>query len=175
MNSAECRSQYPPVGALRWKPPVAPAPWAPVVLDAAVPPFACPQINPAGLPVGNEDCLKLNIWAPHPGSQLPLPVIVWFHPGSFVAASASQEHGMASDSSRRRDAIVVVPNYRLGPFGFLGHSALRSENAARYPSAGNYGLLDQRLALEWVRTNIAAFGGDPIASRLRVNRPVASA
>ena len=80
--------------------------------------------------------------------------------GSFISASG----GFAGQNGTRfveeNDAVVVAPNYRLGPFGFLGHSAFRSESPG-YPSAGNYGFLDQRLALEWVRTHIAAFGGDP--------------
>ena len=124
------------------------------------PPPVCPQINPAGAPVGTEDCLKLNIWAPHPRSGPPLPVIVWLHGGSFISASG----GFAGQNGTRfveeQDAVVVAPNYRLGPFGFLGHCAFASESSD-YPSTGNYGLLDQRLALEWVRTHIAAFGGDP--------------
>jgi para-nitrobenzyl esterase len=148
-------------GARRWTPPVPAAPWAPATLDAAVAnPPVCPQINPAGAAVGTEDCLKLHIWAPHLSSGPPLPVIVWLHPGSFVAASA----GIAVQNGTRFveevDAVVVAPNYRLGPFGFLGHGALRTEGPD-YPSAGNYGLLDQRLALDWVRTHISAFGGDP--------------
>jgi len=147
-------------GSQRWMPPVAAAPWAPVVLDATVPAPFCPQINPAGVPVGTEDCLKLNIWAPHPRPGPPLPVIVWLHGGSFISASG----GFAGQNGTRfveeQDAVVVAPNYRLGPLGFLGHRELRSESPD-YPSAGNYGFLDQRLALEWVRTHIAAFGGDP--------------
>jgi para-nitrobenzyl esterase len=147
-------------GARRWMPPVAATPWAPGVLDATVPAPFCPQINPAGQPVGTEDCLKLNIWAPHSPSGPPLPVIVWLHGGSFMSASG----GFAGQNGTRfveeNDAIVVAPNYRLGPLGFLGHRELRNESAD-YPSAGNYGFLDQRLALEWVRTHIAAFGGDP--------------
>ena len=147
-------------GARRWMPPVAAVPWAPVVLDATVPAAFCPQINPAGLPVGTEDCLKLNIWSPHPRSGPPLPVIIWLHGGSFISASG----GFAGQNGTRfveeQDAVVVAPNYRLGPLGFLGHRELRSESPD-YPSAGNYGFLDQRLALEWVRTHIAAFGGDP--------------
>jgi para-nitrobenzyl esterase len=149
-----------PVGALRWMPPVAATPWASAVLDATVPSAVCAQINQAGQNAGSEDCLKLNIWAPHPGSRPPLPVIVWLHPGSFVSANAGIGAHNATRFVAENDAVVVAPNYRLGPFGFLGHSALRSESND-YPTAGNYGLLDQRLALEWVRAHIAAFGGDP--------------
>jgi para-nitrobenzyl esterase len=67
---------------------------------------------------------------------------------------------MASGSPRRTGVIVVAPNYRLGAFGFLAHTALAAEDPT-YPSSGNYGLLDQRAALAWVRDNIDRFGGDP--------------
>ena len=147
-------------GARRWAPPVPAAPWAPATVDATVAnPPVCPQINPAGVLVGTEDCLKLHIWAPH-RSGAPLPVIVWLHPGSFVAASAGIGPQNGTRFVEGVDAVVVAPNYRLGPFGFLGHGALRTEGG-EYPSAGNYGLLDQRLAFDWVRTHISAFGGDP--------------
>ena len=149
-----------PEGALRWMPPLAAPPWAPAVLDATVPSAACAQINQAGQNAGTEDCLKLNIWAPHPGSRPPLPVIVWLHPGSFISASAGIGAHNATRFVEQTDTVVVAPNYRLGAFGFLAHSALRNEGT-EYPSAGNYGLLDQRLALQWVRAHIAAFGGDP--------------
>ncbi len=106
--------------------------------------------------MGSEDCLKLNVWTPNP---LPsnAPVIVWFHGGSFVNASANfaPQNGLALAASS--GAIIVAPNYRLGPFGYLGHAALAAEDSA----AGNYGLLDQRAALTWVRDQIAGFGGNP--------------
>jgi para-nitrobenzyl esterase len=88
------------------------------------------------------------------------PVIVWFHTGNFQAASANFAASNGERFAQERNAIVVAPNYRLGPFGFLAHSALTLEDPA-YKSSGNYGLLDQRAALAWVRDHIAAFGGDP--------------
>jgi para-nitrobenzyl esterase len=100
----------------------------------------------------------LNIWAPPRPAQAP--VIVWFHPGNFQAASANLAAANGERFAQERNAIVVAPNYRLGPFGFLAHSALTLEDPA-YRSSGNYGLLDQRAALVWVRDHIAAFGGDP--------------
>ena len=110
-------------GTRRWMPPVAAAPWAPSILDATVAAPSCPQINPAGVPVGTEDCLKLNIFAPHPRSGPLVPVIVWLHGGSFISASG----GFAGQNGTRfveeQDAVVVAPNYRLGPFGFLAHRA----------------------------------------------------
>ena len=111
-------------------------------------------------PQGREDCLKLNIWAPSPAAGAAVPVIVWLHPGSFFAASANLAAQNGERLAEETGTIIVAPNYRLGPFGFLAHEALRSDDPS-YPTAGNYGLLDQRLALEWVREHIADFGGDP--------------
>ena len=151
----------PPTGALRWKPPQPAAPWAAPLL-ATTPPSNCPQVlTPAlVLPSGNEDCLKLNIWVRDPFPASPAPVIVWLHTGSFFGASANFPSHNGRRLAEETGAIVVAPNYRLGPLGFLVHNALAAEDPAR-PVSGNYGLLDQRAALQWVRDNIAAFGGDP--------------
>lgn len=149
----------PPIDALRWTPPHPATPWSPSVLAATAPPLSCPTVF-TGSPSGSEDCLKLNIWVSDPPPTAPAPVIVWFHTGGFSAASAN----FASHNGRRlaetQGVIVVAPNYRHGPFGFLAHPSLAAEDPA-YPSTGNYGLLDQRAALQWVRDNIAHFGGDP--------------
>jgi para-nitrobenzyl esterase len=152
----------PPVGGLRWKPPQPAASWAPATLNAAATPPSCPQVNPPGTAEtqGNEDCLTLNIWTPDPAPASPAPVIVWIHAGAFIAGSASAPAHDGQKMAARTGAVVVAVNYRLGPFGFLGHAALTAEDAA-YPSSGNYGLLDQRAALAWVRDHIAAFGGNP--------------
>jgi para-nitrobenzyl esterase len=107
--------------------------------------------------MGSEDCLKLNVWAPNPLPPSGAPVIVWLHPGAFANASAGFAPQNGEALAAATGAVVVAPNYRLGPFGFLAHSALATERGA----AGNYGLLDQRAALVWVRDHIAAFGGDP--------------
>jgi para-nitrobenzyl esterase len=148
----------PPTGSLRWRPPQPAAPWT-TTLPVKTPPPNCPNVN-NGPPQGNEDCLKVNLWVPDPLPTTPAPVIVWLHTGSFVAASAN----FAGHNGRRlveeTGAIVVAANYRLGPLGFLAHPALAAEDPA-HPVSGNYGLLDQRLFMQWVRTNIAAFGGDP--------------
>lgn len=151
----------PPVDNLRWRPPQPRAPWAPVPLDATVAAPACQQINLAGEPAGNENCLTLNIWTPtslSPGRGLP--VIVWLHAGAFVAASSNLAVHDGRRFAEERRAVVVAPNYRTGPFGWLAHSALTMEDP-NYRASGNYGLADQRAALRWVRDNIAAFGGDP--------------
>src|SRR5262245_3827134 len=148
----------PPTGDLRWKRPKPAAPWAPAVLTATVPPPTCAQLNNAtGLPQGVEDCLKLNIWTPGPLPPSGAPVIVWFHGGSFVNASANFAPQNGMNLAALSGAIVVAPNYRLGPFGYLRNAALATEDLA----AGNFGLLDQRAALVWVRDHIVAFGGDP--------------
>jgi para-nitrobenzyl esterase len=149
----------PPIGQLRWKPPQPVAAWN-TVLDATTPPSSCASINPAGSPGGSENCLKLNIWTPDPLPLEPAPVIVWLHTGSFVGASANFASHNGQRLAEETGAIVVAPNYRLGAFGFLAHAALAQEDPA-YPSSGNYGLLDQRAALTWVRDHIARFGGDP--------------
>jgi para-nitrobenzyl esterase len=109
---------------------------------------------------GVEDCLTVNIWSPTPAVSGGLPVLVWLHPGSFLAASSNLAVADGRRFAEERGAVVVHPNYRLGAFGFLAHSALTMEDPG-YPSSGNYGLADQRAALRWVRDNIAAFGGDP--------------
>ena len=147
----------PPVASLRWKAPQPAASWAPGVFPATTAPPTCAQLNAAtGLPSGSEDCLRLNVWTPNP---LPsaAPVIVWLHPGSFSSASANFAPQNGEALAAATGAIVVATNYRLGPFGFLGHQALTTEGKV----AGNYGFLDQRAALMWVRDHIAAFGGDP--------------
>jgi para-nitrobenzyl esterase len=152
----------PPVGGLRWKPPQPAAAWAPATFNAMTAPPSCALINPPGgtATQGNEDCLKLNIWTPNPAPASPAPVIVWIHTGAFVAASASIPAHNGRNMAERTGAIVVAANYRVGPFGFLSHAALTAEDPS-YRSSGNYGLLDQRAALAWVREHVAAFGGDP--------------
>jgi para-nitrobenzyl esterase len=140
----------PPLGSRRWQAPEPAAAWAPAVAQATVVPPSC---------TASEDCLKLNIWTPNPKPDRA-PVIVWLHTGSFVAASASFGAHNGRTLAQTTGAIVVAPNYRLAAFGFLAHPALTAEHGPP-GSSGNYGLLDQRAALAWVRDNIAAFGGDP--------------
>ncbi len=149
----------PPTVSLRWRPPQPRAPWAPSLVSATVPPPACAQINLQGAFAGVEDCLTLNIWTPA-SEGARLPVLVWLHPGSFVAASSNLAASDGQRFAEQQNAVVVAPNYRLGPFGFLAHSSLTLEDPT-YRASGNYGLADQRAALQWVRQHIAAFGGDP--------------
>jgi para-nitrobenzyl esterase len=151
------RFAAPPTGSRRWTRPQPPAAWAPATFSATTA-ATCAQLSAAtGQPTGVEDCLMLNIWTPNPLPAPGAPVIVWFHPGGFSNASANFAPQNGQNLAALTGAIVVAPNYRLGPFGFLGHSALAAEDSA----AGNYGLLDQRAALIWVRDHIASFGGNP--------------
>jgi len=152
----------PPVGDLRWKPPVEPEPWA-ETLFATEKPSMCPQEPFAGLPIPgfnpSEDCLYLNVDTPVEGSSLP--VMVWIHGGGFTIGEGLQtDGGTSGDRIARETGVVVVSmNYRLGQLGFLAHSALTAEHGER--ASGNYGLMDQTAALEWVRNNVSQFGGDP--------------
>jgi carboxylesterase type B len=106
----------------------------------------------------SEDCLTLNIWAPAEGDDVPQPVMVWFYGGSFLFGSASAP-GCDGAGFARRGVILVAANYRVGLLGYLAHPALSAES--EQSTSGNYGVLDIVAALDWVRRNIAAFGGDP--------------
>jgi para-nitrobenzyl esterase len=151
----------PPVGDLRWKPPQPVAPWQGVRKATEFGP-RCTQGRVFGDMVfrdePSEDCLYLNVWTPAAPSSKALPVMVWIHGGGFVAGSASEPR---QDGERLagKGVVVVGINYRLGVFGFFAHPELTRESSQR--ASGNYGLLDQVAALQWVKKNIAAFGGDP--------------
>lgn len=150
----------PPVGDLRWKPPVDAAAWS-GTKSAMAYGHDCPQVDlmtgkPAKDPV--EDCLFLNVWTPLSAPSKPVPVMVFIHGGGFVVGSAAGQTTVGANLAAI-GTVVVAMNYRLGPFGFLEHTALAAE--ANQPAAPSYGLLDQRAALQWVKRNIAAFGGDP--------------
>ncbi|MDK2761931.1 MAG: carboxylesterase family protein [Sphingopyxis sp.] len=149
----------PPVGPLRWKPPEPAVAWK-GVRDAKAYGNACPQPvrTEAWAQVGaqSEDCLFLNIWRPKKSGKYP--VMVFIHGGSFVfgAAGVPLYEGSALAA---RGAVVVTMNYRLGRLGYFAHPALTRENPDG--KLGNYGVMDQVAALEWVKRNIASFGGDP--------------
>ena len=116
------------------------------------------DIDPSAVGV-SEDCLYLNVWTPAaPGDGARLPAMVWIHGGGFVAGSGAEPR---YDGARlaARGIIVVTLNHRLNALGFLAHPELTAESDHR--ASGNYGLLDLVAALEWVKRNIAAFGGDP--------------
>ena len=124
-------------------------------------PLACrPTFSATFIPgcQPSEDCLNLDIWIPAKAASSKLPVLVWFYGGGFVAGSASEPR-YDGETLAKKGIIVVNPNYRLGSFGFLAQPELTKESPNH--ASGNYGLLDQVAALEWVVKNIAAFGGDP--------------
>jgi len=151
----------PPVGPLRWKAPQ-PLPAWPGVRKAQSFGAACIQPRPAAVHIYanppakiSEDCLTLNIWAPEDAKDAP--VIVWIHGGALTTGYSHE--GMYDGAKlAARGAIVVSINYRLGVLGYLAHPALSAESPDGV--SGNYGLLDQIAALEWVKANISAFGGD---------------
>lgn len=152
----------PPVRELRWRDPQPVARFERTLhADRYAP--QCPQPGRSiianqysGAESTSEDCLYLNVWA-KPGLR-KAPVIVFIHGGAFFIGSASMPL-YAGEGVAQRDAVFVNLNYRLGVLGFLSHPELTRESA--HASSGNYGLLDQIAALQWVRRNIAAFGGDP--------------
>ena len=148
----------PPVGELRWRPPQSAAAWTGVRQATAFGP-PCAQVTTLGVFAGpanaNEDCLTLNVFTPKLGATAKAPVIVWIHGGGNVDGASSDYD--ASRLASLGNTVVVTINYRLGLFGWLAHPALDAEG---HPF-GNYGLLDQQLALKWVKDNIAGFGGDP--------------
>jgi len=150
-----------PVGELRWRPPIDVAHWTGTrKADAFAP--ACMQ-DSVSMPgeiarAVSEDCLYLNIWTPGKGSQERLPVIVWIYGGGYISGSASMPLYWG-DRLAHKGVIVVTIAYRLGPLGFLAHPELTRESP--HQSSGNYGLMDQIAALEWIQRNIAEFGGDP--------------
>ncbi len=153
----------PPVADLRWRPPQPAAAWE-GELDAGDFSTPCwqPQRNPesfyGGPPIErSEDCLYLNVWTGAEDSNEARPVMVWIHGGGLNSGSGASPW-YEGTALARKGVVLVTINYRLGPLGFLAHPVLTAESS--HGSSGNYGLLDQVAALEWVRDNIFAFGGD---------------
>ncbi|HKE13101.1 MAG TPA: carboxylesterase family protein, partial [Myxococcota bacterium] len=162
----------PPVGALRWRAPQPAEPWSgrreALAFGAPCPQYTSPFAGvegKAGTTVGSEDCLTLNIWTPRfaagkvPAGKDRLPVMVWIHGGGNSIGTARFYDG-GNLATTERVAVVTV-QYRLGPFGWLRHPALRAGAANDKERSGNFGTLDLVRSLEWVRDNISAFGGDP--------------
>ena len=152
----------PPVGELRWQAPQPVEKWEGVKKADAfgpramqLPLFSDMNFRSDGV---SEDCLYLNVWAPTPAGNEKLPVLVYFYGGGFVAGDGS-EYRYDGESMARRGIVAVTVNYRLGVFGFFSHPELTQESPNQ--ASGNYGLLDQAAALQWVHENIAAFGGNP--------------
>jgi para-nitrobenzyl esterase len=157
----------PPVGELRWRAPQPPAAWdgARQALAHSEP---CAQLTLFALgskntSTGSEDCLYLNIWAPRftaeQAAAQRLPVMVWIHGGGNTLGFADSTRGHHLAGSQQ--VIVVTLQYRLGVFGWFSHPALRDAATTPADASSNFGLLDQIAGLQWVRDNIAAFGGDP--------------
>ena len=152
----------PPVGALRWQAPQPVAPWTGV--RPAV------EFGPRAMQVyvwddmffrdngPSEDCLYLNVWMPAKPATAKLPVMVWIHGGGFIAGGSSEPRQDGGNLAKN-GVLVVSMNYRMGIFGFLSHPELTAESA--HHASGNQGLLDLVASLQWVKRNIAAFGGDP--------------
>ena len=153
----------PPVGDSRWRPPVSPEPWEGVRSATTFGP-ACWQrpmpessVYTRGDLNLSEDCLYLNIWTAASSVDESRPVMVWFHGGGHARGwSGAKVYDGAALA--QKGVVLVTLNYRLGPFGFMAHPALTAESP--HGASGNYGLLDKIAALEWVRDNIGAFGGD---------------
>ena len=152
----------PPVGDLRWKAPEPPAKWK-GVRDAThygarciqAPVFKDMVFQDSG---PSEDCLYLNVFTPASAKgNSKLPVMFWIHGGGYSGGSASEPRHNG-DFLPTKGVVLVTINYRLGVFGFLATSDLAKEAGG---AAGNYGLLDMVAALQWVKANIAKFGGDP--------------
>lgn len=165
-----------PVGALRWRPPQPAQPWrgaldcgATAALERA---HVCPQVHAdvagagvgMGVHLGSEDCLYLDVVAPSDSNsdsaRAPVPVLAFIYGGAFELGD-DNEFGLynATALAEKTGFVVVTLSYRVGVFGFLALDALAAEQPSH--TTGNYGLQDQRAALQWVQRNIGAFGGDP--------------
>jgi para-nitrobenzyl esterase len=158
----------PPVGDLRWKAPKPAIPWKGVKQCLAFGPspmqpkpvpflFLGPEFVVPQQPL-SEDCLYLNVWTGAKSSDEKRPVLVWMYGGGFMTGGAAAP-GYSGEALAKEGIVFVSFNYRLGIFGFLSHPLLTAESP--HHSSGNYALMDQIAALEWVRNNISAFGGDP--------------
>ena len=148
----------PPLGNLRWRAPQPAAHWDGVRKAEKFSPTCMQNANGPAAQPANEDCLYLNVWTAAKLATERRPVMVWIYGGGFTGGSGSEPR-YDGDALSQKGVVVVTFNYRLGPFGFLAHPELTKESDRR--ASGNYGLMDQVAALEWVQRNIPAFGGDP--------------
>jgi len=145
----------PPVGDLRWRAPQPAAKWEGI---RAADKFGPDPYQGDGKNGVSEDCLYLNVWTPARSAGEKLPVLVWIYGGGFSFGSTSTPtHN--GEHLARKGVVLVSINYRVGPLGFLAHPELTAESP--HHVSGNYGLMDQLAGLQWVKKNIAAFGGDP--------------
>lgn len=146
----------PPIGTLRLRPPEPATEWRGVLDGRIFGPVPLQAGGPTGGVAGHEDCLTLNVWVP-PGSRDRRPVVVWLFGGGFEFGGAGPPFFDGGPLAGLLDAVVVAPNYRLGSLGYLH---LSDVGGAHWAACTNQGLQDQMLALEWIRANAAAFGGD---------------
>lgn len=179
----------PPVGDLRWKAPQPVKPWAGVRKAEAFGPSPM-QAEPAPFSMWSEeflipkepiseDCLYLNVWTGAKSVKEKRPVLVWIYGGGFNSGGSAVPI-YDGEAMAQKGIVFVSINYRVGPFGFFAHPELTRESGKG--ASGNYGLMDQIAALQWVQQNIAAFGGDPAnvtiagqsAGSMSVNALVAS-
>lgn len=153
----------PPVRDLRWRAPQPVAEWQGVLHTDRFAPMCLQALRSRtmnhyfGNEATSEDCLYLNLWAPTTPGPEKLPVVVWIYGGGFNVGSASMAN-YSGEPLAREGVVYVALSYRVGPLGFLAHPDLTAEGQGH---SGNYGLMDQVAALQWVQRNIAQFGGDP--------------
>jgi para-nitrobenzyl esterase len=146
----------PPVGDLRWRAPQPAAQWEGVLQADRFAPGPVQSWNP---PSGkSEDCLYLNVWTPAKSAKDRIPVLVWIYGGGFNGGSTA-EPNYSGENLASKGVVLVSIAYRVGYLGFLAHPELSAESSNHV--SGNYGLLDMIAALQWVKKNIVAFGGDP--------------
>jgi para-nitrobenzyl esterase len=149
-----------PVGNLRWHAPMPADSWQ-GIRDGSrfgpdcMQPAEYPELRGNGM---SEDCLSVNVWTPAHTVQDRLPVMVWIYGGGFRYGSGSHP-SYDGEALASRGVIIVTFNYRMGLLGYMAHPQLTAESPSH--SSGNYGLMDQIAALQWVQRNIGAFGGDP--------------
>jgi para-nitrobenzyl esterase len=152
----------PPVGNLRWQPPMPSEKWEGVRPTKDFGSHCYQGVTYSDMvfrdPGPSEDCLTLNVWTPSGAAPGSLPVMVWIYGGGFIAGGTSEAR-QDGQFLAHRNVVIVSMNYRLGVFGFFAHPELTAESPRH--ASGNYGFMDQTAALEWVKANIASFGGNP--------------
>lgn len=153
----------PPVGELRWRAPKPVAPWNGVRKADEFGPMCMQAAGRGGArggpaPKMSEDCLYLNVWTAAKSASEKRPVLLWIHPGGYTSGSGASP-ATDGEALAKKGVVVVTINYRLGSLGFFAHPELTKESDRN--ASGNYALMDQTAALEWVQKNIAGFGGDP--------------
>src|SRR3569623_2999436 len=150
----------PPLSDLRWRAPQPAAKWTGVRSAESFAPQCVQNVGngPDKPPVMSEDCLYLNVWTPVKSAHDRIPVLVWSYGGGFNAGATSIPT-YSGEVLARKGVVLISIAYRVGPLGFLAHPELSAESSQHV--SGNYGLLDMIAGLQWVKQNIAAFGGDP--------------